>query len=187
MKYAVTTAVVVWMWMASPALALTKCTMSFTLEGWSMFYKEADGSGLVRCDNGQQARVRLETRGGGLTFGRNKIVGGKGEFSTISDIHEIFGNYANAEAHAGMGVSSGAQVVTKGSVSLALSGTGNGVDIGFAFGRFTIAHSARHARNDRPPTTARRDETIQPDATIQDETLPENSPPPTAAIPPQTY
>ncbi len=126
-----------------PTWALTKCDMTFTLEGWSAFYKAADGSGIVRCDNGQRTRVRLETRGGGLTFGRSKIVGGSGDFSPVADIDEIFGNYANAEAHAGMGVSSGAQVVTKGSVSLALSGTGNGVDIGFAFGRFTIARAVR--------------------------------------------
>jgi hypothetical protein len=81
--------------------------MTFTLDTWSAFYKEGDGSGVVRCDNGQQTRVRLETRGGGLTFGRSKIVGGTGDFSPIADIDEIFGNYANAEAHAGMGVSSG--------------------------------------------------------------------------------
>ena len=129
---------------ASPAWALTKCDMTFTLDTWSVFYKEGDGSGVVRCDNGQEIRVRLETRGGGLTFGRSKIVGGAGDFSPIADIDEIFGNYANAEAHAGMGVSSGAQVVTKGSVSLALSGTGNGVDLGFSFGRFTILRAARH-------------------------------------------
>jgi hypothetical protein len=147
---------------ASPALALTKCDLTFTLEGWSAFYKEADGSGVVRCDNGQEARVRLETRGGGVTFGRSKIVGGSGEFSPIADISELFGNYANAEVHAGMGVSAGAQVVTKGSVSLALSGTGNGVDFGFAFGRFTIARSVRRG----------------PDERIRDENLPAAAPDP---------
>ncbi len=166
MKYVLAAWVGLVVMLASPALALTRCDMTFTLEGWSFFYKEADGSGVVRCDNGQEARVRLETRGGGVTFGRNKIVGGTGEFSRIADISEIFGNYANAEAHAGMGVSSGAQVVTKGSVSLALSGTGNGVDIGFAFGRFTIAPSVRRDRVERRPETAGgqaiRDEDLPP-------------------------
>lgn len=150
---------------ASPVWALTKCDLTYTLDGWSAFYKESDGSGVVRCDNGQEARVRLETRGGGVTFGVSRIVGGKGEFSPIADISEIFGNYANAEAHAGMGVSSGAQVVTKGSVSLVLSGTGNGVDIGIAFGRFTIAHSVRGAS-----AGPRRDERIR------DEDLPAAEP-----------
>jgi hypothetical protein len=135
---------------ASPAVALTSCDLRYDLEGWSVFYKEATGSGVVRCDNGQSARVRLETRGGGVTFGRSRIVGGSGDFSPIADISEIFGNYANAEAHAGMGVSSAAQVVTKGPVSLSLSGTGTGVDLGFAFGRFTIVPSShrRHAEED---------------------------------------
>lgn len=137
--------------MAQPAAALTRCDMTFTLDGWSAFYRAADGSGVVRCDNGQEVRVRLETRGGGLTFGRSKIVGGTGDFSPVADIREIFGKYANAEAHAGMGVSSGAHVVTKGSVSLALSGTGNGVDIGFSFGRFTIMRAVRSEPIERRP------------------------------------
>lgn len=159
--------------LASPAAALTKCDMTFTLDSWSVFYKEGDGSGVVRCDNGQQVRVRLETRGGGLTFGRSKIVGGKGDFSPIADIDEIFGDYANAEAHAGMGVSSGAGVVTKGSVSLALSGTGNGVDLGFAFGRFTIARSRR-----REPIVEH--EHRERDSAIRDEDLPPPEAPPPA-------
>jgi hypothetical protein len=162
---------------AVPAQALTRCDMTFTLEGWSVFYKEADGSGVVRCDDGQEARVRLEARGGGLTFGRSKIVGGTGDFSAIADIDEIFGNYATAEAHAGMGVSTGAQVVTKGTVSLALSGTGNGVDIGFSFGRFTIMHATRREpierRRERPPG----------DGPIGDENLP----PPVAPAPAEPY
>jgi hypothetical protein len=161
---------------ASPAAALTKCDMRFTLDSWSAFYKEGDGSGIVRCDNGQQVRVRLETRGGGLTFGRSKIVGGKGDFSPVADIDEIFGNYANAEAHAGMGVSSGASVVTKGSVSLALSGTGNGVDLGFAFGRFTIAPSRR-----REPIAERPRREPERESTIRDEDLPSEEPAPTEA------
>lgn len=162
----------------APAAALTKCDITFTLDSWSAFYKEGDGSGIVRCDNGQQARVRLETRGGGLTFGRSKIVGGKGDFSPIGDIDEIFGDYANAEAHAGMGVSSGASVVTKGPVSLALSGTGNGVDLGFAFGRFTIAPAAR-----REPIAERRHEEPERDSTIHDEDLP----PPVEPAPAEPY
>jgi hypothetical protein len=164
------------MWSA-PAWALTNCDMTFTLDTWSVFYKEGDGSGVVRCDNGQELRVRLETRGGGITFGRSKIVGGTGDFSPIADIDEIFGNYANAEAHAGMGVSSGAQVVTKGSVSLALSGTGNGVDLGFSFGRFTILRSARRDAIEHRPER-------RPEGRIGDEDLPPPEPARAPAPPP---
>lgn len=160
---------------ATPALALTKCDMTFTLDSWSAFYKAGDGTGVVRCDNGQQVRVRLETRGGGITFGRSKIVGGTGDFSPIADIDEIFGNYANAEAHAGMGISSGAQVVTKGSVSLALSGTGNGVDLGFAFGRFTILPAARREPIEPRPAPPARD------GRMGEEDLPPSEPAPATA------
>lgn len=160
---------------AVPAHALTKCDMTFTLEGWSAFYKESDGSGVVRCDNGQEVRVRLEARGGGLTFGRSKIVGGGGDFSPIADIDEIFGDYATVEAHAGMGVSTGAQVVTKGTVSLALSGTGNGVDLGFSFGRFSILRATR-----QEPIERRRESPPPGDGPIGDEDLR-----PPASLPPQ--
>ncbi len=131
---------------ATPAFAETKCDMSFRLEGWSAFYKTAHGSGVVTCDNGQSRHVVLQATGGGVTFGTEKIVGGHGDFSPIDDIDDIYGDYANAEAHAGAGKSAGAQVVTKGTVSLALSGKGHGVDLGFSFGKFTISHARRHHR-----------------------------------------
>ena len=123
---------------AVPAAADTRCELTFEMDGWSVFYKRVDGTGRISCDNGQSARVRLEARGGGLTFGGWHIKG-RGEFSPIGDVGELFGDYATAEAHAGAGNSAYAQVVTKGSVSLALSGEGHGINLGFAFGRFTIA------------------------------------------------
>jgi len=116
----------------------TKCTLTFNLSGWSAFYQTAKGAGSISCDNGQSARVSIVSKGGGLTFGKSKIVNGKGTFSGVGSIEELFGTYASADAHAGAGESSRAQVVTMGSVSLALSGTGKGVDIGFGFGKFTI-------------------------------------------------
>jgi len=128
---------------AVPAYAETKCTLDFHLEGWSMFYKTSHGGGTITCDNGQKARIVILTKGGGVTVGAEKIVDGYGEFSQVSDISELFGDYANAEAHACMGKASDAQVVTKGSVSLAFSGKGHGVNVGIAFGKFTIAHAAR--------------------------------------------
>ncbi len=120
----------------------TKCTLKFNLEGWSAFYKTASGSGTVSCDNGQTQRISIKTKGGGLTFGKSKI-NGKGTFSEVGDISEVLGTYAAAEAHAGVVESAAAQVVTKGTVSLALSGTGKGVDIGFGFGNFIIGKRKR--------------------------------------------
>lgn len=121
----------------------TKCTMRFSLEGWSLFYQTASGSGTITCDNGQTASVLISAKGGGLTFGTSKIVNGTGTFSDVYDIEDVFGTYAAADAHAGMIESAAAQVVTKGTVSLALSGTGKGVNLGFGFGKYEISRS-RH-------------------------------------------
>ncbi|MFI5397751.1 MAG: hypothetical protein ACHQ9S_19620 [Candidatus Binatia bacterium] len=116
----------------------TKCKMKYSLAGWSAGYSTASGRGTITCDNGESARVSLRAKGGGLTAGKSKILSGSGTFSEVADINELFGSYASAEAHAGMGESSAAQVVTKGTVSLAFSGTGKGVDLGVTFGEFVI-------------------------------------------------
>lgn len=114
------------------------CNMRFSMRGWSAFYKTASGEGEVTCDNGQRMRVLLNAKGGGITFGRSSIEDGRGEFSGVRNIDEILGSYVSAEAHAGAVRSAKGQVLTKGEVSLALSGTGRGWDLGIAFGKFTI-------------------------------------------------
>jgi hypothetical protein len=125
--------------LAQPALGgSTKCKMEFSLSGWSVFYSTANGSGTITCDNGQSARVSLRAKGGGLTAGKSKITDGRGTFSEVGDISELFGSYASLDVHAGAVESSAAQVVTKGTVSLAFAGTGKGVDLGVTFGKFVI-------------------------------------------------
>jgi hypothetical protein len=125
----------------SPARAAkgTVCEMRFTLSGWSAFYKTASGSGTITCDNGQKASVQLSSKGGGLTAGKYKIRDGYGKFSEVGDISELYGTYAQGGAEAGAGKSSTAQVVTKGEVSLALAGSGTGVNLGVSFGKLTIS------------------------------------------------
>ena len=115
-----------------------ECRMKFNLKGWSVFYKKANGNGVIDCDNGQTATVSLKIRGGGLTFGKSEIEDGTGNFSDVADISELFGAYAHAEAHAGASGSSSATVLTKGEVQLALAGTGKGWNLGVDFGKFTI-------------------------------------------------
>jgi hypothetical protein len=114
------------------------CKLKFTISGWSVFYKRSSGSGTITCTNGQSMRVRIEARGGGPSVGKSTIKNGTGEFSGVDSINELLGNYASAEAAAGAVKSAKAQVVTKGEVSLALSGTGEGWEIGVAFGKFSI-------------------------------------------------
>jgi hypothetical protein len=82
--------------------------------------------------------VTIRAKGGGPTAGKSTIENGSGTFSDVSDIGDLFGTYATAEAHAGAGDSSVVRVVTKGDVSLALSGTGKGIDLGVSFGKFEI-------------------------------------------------
>lgn len=123
---------------AVPVFGATDCEIVFSLKGWSAFYKTAKGKGVITCDNGQKANVRISTKGGGITFGRSEFKDVTGEFTEVDDISDLFGGYGQAEAHAGAGKSSKASVVTKGDISLAFAGKGKGVDVGFAFGNFFI-------------------------------------------------
>ena len=121
-----------------PAQAGTKCEMTFTMSGWSAFYKTSSGTGTIKCSNGQKAKVNVSSKGGGITFGRSKIKDAVGKFTEVDDISELFGSYGQGEAHAGAGKSAKASVVTKGDISLAIAGKGTGVDVGISFGKFTI-------------------------------------------------
>lgn len=116
----------------------TKCHLKFNLESWSVFYKSGKGQGVINCDNGQTAPVKIRTHGGGVTFGKSKLVDAHGSFSKVNDISELFGGYAASEAHAGASGHAGAQAMWNGDISLTLSGTGKGWDLGFAFGKFKI-------------------------------------------------
>lgn len=119
--------------------ATVNCKMSYSLSGWSALYKHAEGTGVVRCDNGQSAPVNIVVTGGGLTAGKWKVDNGSGTFSDVHDIDEVFGSYLQGSAHAGAVKSAEAQALTKGPVSLALAGTGQGVGLGVAIGKFTIS------------------------------------------------
>lgn len=115
------------------------CTLQFNLHGWSAFYKTSSGSGTVMCSNGQEMAVNITSKGGGVTVGKMRIDDGTGKFTGIHDIREVLGTYASADAHAGAVNSVKAAVVTKGTVSLALTGKGKGWDVGFSFGNFVIS------------------------------------------------
>ncbi len=124
---------------AQAAEATLDCKLSFNLTGWSLIYKHANGEGTVSCANGQSMPVKLTVKGGGLTAGKWHIDDGKGRFSDVHKIDDVLGRYVQGEAHAGMVKSSTAQVLSKGTVSLALAGTGEGVNLGVDVGAFTIS------------------------------------------------
>ncbi|MGN2244029.1 hypothetical protein ACFWZU_11020 [Frateuria sp. GZRR33] len=129
-------------WPAAPARAsepMVKCELSYNLQGWSIIYKHAEGAGTVTCDNGESAPVKISVVGGGLTAGKFRVTDGKGEITRVHGIAEVFGDYVQAGAEAGVVKSAHAQVLTKGTTSLALTGTGQGIDLGVSVGKFTIS------------------------------------------------
>lgn len=116
----------------------THCELHFSMESWSVFYKSGKGKGVITCDNGQKREVAIRSHGGGISFGKSKIVNGHGSFSDVQDINKLFGGYAQSEAHAGASKSVGAQALWNGNVGLTLSGKGEGWDLGFALGKLKI-------------------------------------------------
>jgi hypothetical protein len=124
---------------ATPAQAgaPVKCHLTFSMSGWSAIYQHAEGRGKVTCDNGQRAAVTISVHGGGLTAGKFHV-SGHGDISNVYSIRDVYGSYAQAGVSAGAGSSGTAQVLTKGTTSMALSGSGEGVDLGVAVDAFKI-------------------------------------------------
>lgn len=114
------------------------CKLRFSMTGWAAIYKRAEGKGTVYCENGQSMNVKITAKGGGLTVGKSHIDNGTGRFTDVHKIADVLGTYAQGDASAGLGKSGTAQVLTKGTVSLALAGAGEGVDLGVSFGGFTL-------------------------------------------------
>lgn len=114
------------------------CKLRFSLTGWSAIYKHAEGHGVVTCADGASMPVTIEAKGAGLTVGKSKVDGGTGHFTDVHSIGDVLGSYAEGEAHAGIVKSGNVQVLTKGTVSLALAGAGEGVDLGIDVGAFTL-------------------------------------------------
>jgi hypothetical protein len=124
---------------SAASAAQIKCRMDFTLSGWSIIYQTADGTGTVTCSNGASMPVKIDAKGGGLTVGKYKLTDGHATFSHVTDIEQIPGSYATANAHVGVVHSGHAAAMTKGNVSMSLTGNGQGWDIGAGFEGFTIS------------------------------------------------
>ena len=120
------------------AQPMISCTMTYTLSGFSFIYKQYDGIGNISCSNGERAQVALASRSVGISVGKSEIQG-TGVFSDVRNINEIYGNYVALEGHAGATKSVDAQVLTRGEISLALSGNGRGIDVGVTFGALNIS------------------------------------------------
>lgn len=128
---------------AVAASADLDCKLKFSLSTWSAIYKHSEGSGIVECRDGTSMRVAITAKGAGLTVGKSQIDGGTGRFTDVHEIADVLGDYAQGEAHAGIVKSGSAQLLTKGTVSLALAGAGEGVDLGIDVGEFTLTRARK--------------------------------------------
>ena len=63
---------------------------------------------------------------------------GHGDIAHAYSIRDVYGSYAQAGASVGAGRSGTTQALTKGTTSMALSGSGEGVDLGVAVDGFKI-------------------------------------------------
>jgi hypothetical protein len=119
------------------------CKLKFSLTGWSLIFKHAEGHGTVSCENGESMNVKISAKGGGLTVGKSHIDNGTGRFTDVHNIDDVLGTYAQGDASAGAVKSGTAQLLTKGTVSLALAGSGEGVELGVSVGGFTIEKAGK--------------------------------------------
>ncbi|HEX4619332.1 MAG TPA: hypothetical protein VH135_06355 [Steroidobacteraceae bacterium] len=124
--------------MAQDERADLGCKLEFTLSGWSAVYSQAEGKGVVTCKDGTSMPVVISAKGAGLTAGKTQVDHGTGKFTHVRTINEVLGRYAQGEAHAGALKSGTVQLLTKGTVSLALEGSGRGIDVGVDVGEFTL-------------------------------------------------
>src|SRR5258705_1340196 len=83
------------------AAGQTKCELTYSLRGWSAFYKTANGQGVIRCDNGQSMAVAIHVEGGGITLGKTEEKKATGKVTQGSKIDDLLGSYAAASDAAG--------------------------------------------------------------------------------------
>lgn len=123
---------------STAAAEMTRCRLTYDLKGWSFLYKTSSGTGRITCSNGQTADVSIVAHGGGVTFGTHEVVDGKGVFSVVSNIDDLYGDYADVDAHASAGRGVDARFLVSKKANLSLSGFGHGITLGFSFGGFRL-------------------------------------------------
>ncbi|MGE8225129.1 MAG: hypothetical protein ACN6RK_05010 [Stenotrophomonas sp.] len=124
--------------LASAAAKDLSCGLAFTGNAWSAVVERGTGTGTVTCSDGSELPVVISAMGVGITAGRWSVDNGHGKFTHVRNIDDVIGSYAALGVDAGLDKSGTAQVLTKGSVSLALEGTGRGIDLGLSITDFKI-------------------------------------------------
>ncbi|WP_156476609.1 hypothetical protein [Stenotrophomonas sp. DDT-1] len=116
-----------------------RCSLSFNSKAWSALYSSAVGEGTVTCEDGAPLQVSFAAKGVGITAGKWKITKGTGKFTRVARIEDVLGSYLALSGDLGVAKAGTAQVLTKGDVSLALAGKGDGFDVGIAISEFRIS------------------------------------------------
>jgi hypothetical protein len=122
------------------------CTLKFTSSEWSALYASSQGKGTVTCTGGKSMPVVISAKGVGITAGKWKISEGSGTFTHVYKIEDVLGSYLALSGDVGLVKAGTARVLTKGKVSLALAGTGDGFDVGVAISDFKISKPAKKAK-----------------------------------------
>lgn len=134
---------------ADPASASERdlrCSLSFSSKAWSALYSSAVGEGTVTCADGAPLQVSIAAKGVGITAGKWRITKGAGKFTRVARIEDVLGSYLALSGDLGVAKAGTAQVLTKGDVSLALAGKGDGFDVGIAISEFRIS---RHSEAEK--------------------------------------
>lgn len=116
-----------------------RCRLHFTSSEWSAVYASSTGTGEVTCDDGASMPVTISAKGVGITAGKWKITDGKGTFTHVNNIEDVLGSYLAVSGDVGVSKAGTARALSKGKVSLALAGKGEGFDLGVAISSFKIA------------------------------------------------
>jgi len=127
---------------ASAADRDLSCSLKFTSKEWSALYSSAVGAGTVTCKDGSSMPVAITAKGIGITAGKWKITDGTGKFTHVAKIEDVLGSYLAVSGDVGVSKAGTAQALTKGKVSLALAGKGEGFDVGIAISEFKISEPA---------------------------------------------
>ncbi|TZF89826.1 hypothetical protein [Cognatilysobacter lacus] len=134
-----------------------KCKLQFQSRDWSVLYQQGEGPGTVTCSDGSSMPVKIIAKGVGLSAGKWKIDHGRGTFTRVRTIQDVVGRYATLSGHIGLVKTGEVEVASKGRVSLALAGHGEGIDVGVAINEFRVekAGNATSAKTlARPAATA---------------------------------
>jgi len=92
------------------------CTMTFDLSTWFVPSKSSERRGVVDCGDGATLRVRIVASGARL----HEVDGASGTFTSVHSVAEFLGSFADADAERAL--ADDAQVLSKGSETLTLSG-----------------------------------------------------------------